>query len=102
MYGSLRLRPCLNGKKAFQLVRCQVLTVFVRHMKPLFFGKVLNGVEWYQPLTHRLVEDSLYRFLEQNKGKVCQFAAVRLDLTGIAVFTHIPEQTAYHVPIYLF
>lgn len=29
-------------------------------------------------------------------------SAVRLDLTGIAVFTHISEQSAYHVPVHLF
>lgn len=64
-----RLYLRLNGKGAFQLVRCQIFPVFVRYAKLFLFGKVLNGVERYQTVTHRLVENSLYCFFKQYKLK---------------------------------
>jgi len=93
----------LNGEEAFQFIRCQVFPVFVRHVKPFLFGKVLNGVKRYQTVTHRLVENSLYCFFKQYKGKISQFAAVSLDLTGIPVIiTNCKSVQFYHFVIYSF
>ena len=62
----------------------------------------MNRVVRNQPVTHRLVKNSLDCFLEQHEGISCQSAAIRLYLFAVAVTPHIIEQAAHQIPVHIF
>ena len=75
--------------------------MLVGSMESLAFREVMDGIGRNEVTTHGFVEDGFHRFLKQQEGVVCQFAAIRLYLTWIPVLVaHVVKQSAYHIQEY--